>query len=114
MIGARLTVSFGKDNMPLAEFQVALLFELVKLPLNEGIVEGIGIGGDKGAAPVCENAEILQVLLALGREESSPIVRVLKLGDLCVRYLKGLQNLKLSRLILRALSSGSVGFDFAF
>ena len=112
MICARLTVSFGKDNMPLSEFQIAPLFKLIKLPLDEGAVEGVSVSGNKGATPVCENAEFLQVLLSLWWEKGRPIVRVLKLWNICNRYLKRLQNLKLSRRMLRALSDSLSRFDF--
>jgi hypothetical protein len=112
MICARLTVSFGKDNMPLSKFQIAPLFKLIKLTLDEEAVEGVSVNGNKGATPVFENAEFLKVLLSLRWEKGRPIVRVLKLWNICNRYLKRLQNLKLSRRILRALSDSLSRFDF--
>ena len=70
MVSAGLAITLRIDSVPLSKFKIASLFKLVKLPFNEGAVERIGISGYKRASPVSVDAEKLQILFALRREES--------------------------------------------
>ena len=38
--------------MPFPKLDLSLLFEMSKLPTDEGVIERVGVSGDEGTAPV--------------------------------------------------------------
>jgi hypothetical protein len=88
MVGARLAVPLGENRMPLAEFEVSAILQLIELPFNEGVVEGIRICGDEGTSPIGEDTELLQIQFPLRWEKLGPILSILEFRDLFIRDLK--------------------------
>lgn len=105
MVCAGLTIKLGVDGVALTKLDLVGSLEGVELPPNEGVIERVHFGSDEGAAPVHKEAEVLQVLLALRREELKPVLGVDELGDFVSADSDLGQYLKLSRASARCPSS---------
>ena len=53
-----------------------------KLPLDEGVVEGVDVGGDEGSSPIDVKSHRLKVRLGVRREVVEPVLAWSELGDL--------------------------------
>jgi hypothetical protein len=84
MVSARLSIGFREYGMSLAEFDVSLSSKFIELPLNEGTVERVCVSGNERSPPVSIDAELLEISLALRREELRPVVGILELRDLFI------------------------------
>jgi hypothetical protein len=65
VVHARLAISGRVDGVTLTKLDLVQSPELVELPANEGIVERVGIRGDKGATEV----DLVTNLLGIGLEK---------------------------------------------
>lgn len=70
MISAWLSVEFAKNGVAFSELNLAILLEMVELPLDELIVIRVASGCDERPAPVSHESEPLKGLHTKGREKA--------------------------------------------
>jgi hypothetical protein len=97
VVSAWLSIEGWEDGVAFAKLDFLCGSQGVELPSDEGVIEGVHLCGDEGAAPVHKHTEFLQILLSLGWEELEPVFGVLELRDLLISDADLLQNFELSK-----------------
>ena len=84
----------------------------MKLPADEGIVEGVLTSSDECSTPIGSETEINQVFHSLRREEAQPVKRVLEFRDIRFRNSQLHKDFVLSLVVGvgRALKFSSCNF----
>ena len=90
--------------MALSEFNfVGGSSELLELPSDERVVEGIFSSSDERSSPISSESKINEILLSFGREEAQPVEGVLKFRDFSLLNTQLHENFVLSQYNLSIL-----------
>jgi hypothetical protein len=98
MISAGLIVELREDSVALSILDFVVFLQVGELPAHKRVEVGVSVCGEETAAPVSSKTKVFKVLLAMGREEVEPVVRVLEAGDVLVAHANLLKNFILSEV----------------